>query len=175
MSLDNIANLAEILSGIAVIVTLIFLVAQMRDNTKALRNNAIDNFYNIYLETTADANRVPDLSIALEKAFTGQPMDASDNRQLCTYIQRTCSVVERGLIMANDGFIEREMFEQIIAPARMVLATPTSRYWYFFLKDKRGLFRPEFHELIENYYIELDRNAALENADQKKPDVDQST
>lgn len=172
MNLDNIANLAEIISGIAVVVTLIFLVIQMRDNTKALRNNAIDNFYNSYLEVTADANRVPDVAAALQKMFSGQAMDANENMQLCTYVQRICSVVERGLIMVNDGILEREMFDQTIAPARMVLVTPAGRRWYFFLKNKRGLFRPEFHELLENDYIELDRKAALENDPQQKPDAD---
>ncbi|MBV1931103.1 MAG: hypothetical protein KUG71_05245 [Porticoccaceae bacterium] len=70
MTIDDLANLAEITSGIIVVITLIFLVVEIRDNTKALRATAIENFYNGYLECTADANRVPDLATAVQKAFT---------------------------------------------------------------------------------------------------------
>lgn len=162
MTLDNIANLAEIASGIMVVVTVIFLVIQIRDNTKALRNAAVDNFYNTYLEVAADVNRVPELAVATRKAFVGEVMEPLENQHFCTYIQRSCSIVERSLIMVKDGVLDRQTFEMGIAPAKMIIATPAGRYWYYFLKDKRQLFRSELYEFMDNFYRELDAEAALE-------------
>lgn len=161
MTLDDFSKLAAIISGISVVVTLIVLVVQIRVNTKALRSNAIELFYNGYLEVTADANRVPDVAVALQKAFADNAMNSGDNHHLCVYVQRVCSVLERALIMVKDGILDQETSVMAIAPAKMTLSTSASRHWYFYLKNKRGLFRPELHELVENYYSELDGNAAI--------------
>ncbi|MGE3296424.1 MAG: hypothetical protein AB7I68_03645 [Porticoccaceae bacterium] len=161
MTLDDFSKLAAIISGISVVVTLIFLVVQIRINTKALRSNAIELFYNSYLEITADANRVPDVAVALRKAFADNDMNSGENHHLCVYIQRVCSSLERGLIMVKDDIIDQETFDMAIAPAKMTLSTSASRYWYFYLKEKRGLFRSELHELVENHYAELDGKAAI--------------
>lgn len=168
MTLDNIANVAEILSGIAVVVTLIFLLVQIRDNTKALRATAIENFYNGYLELTADANRVPALAEATRKAFTRQPMSPTDNHHFCIYVQRSCSIVERGLIMVQNGILDQETFDLAIPSAKMVLTPPAARHWYYFLKNERGLFRPELHRWMESFYAEQDRQAALEKTTSSK-------
>ena len=162
MNLDYLANLAEISSGIIVVVTLVFLVVQIRDNTKALRATSIENFYNGYLELTADANRVPDLAEAVQKALTGQAMNRIDNHHFCTYVQRICSNLERGLIMVNEGILDQETYDLSMPPAKMILATSASRHWYYFLKNERGLFRPELHQWMESLYAEIDRQAALE-------------
>lgn len=172
MTLDNIANIAEILSGIAVVVTLFFLLVQIRDNTKALRATAIENFYNGYLELTADANRVPALAEATQKAFTRQPMSPTDNHHFCIYVQRSCSIVERGLIMVQNGILDQETFDLAIPPAKMALTPPAARHWYYFLKKERGLFCPQLHQWMENFYAELDRQAALEEPASSQASVD---
>ena len=175
MNLDYLANLAEISSGIIVVVTLVFLVVQIRDNTKALRNTAIESFYNSYFEMAADANRVPELATAVKKAFTSEAMDSIDNHHLCTYVQRTCGLVERGLIMVGSGILSQDDFDMATLPAKMILATPAARHWYYFLKNKRGLFRPEMHQFMENYYAEQDQQAALkENATSNSDDGPES-
>ncbi len=162
MTIDYLANLEEITSGIIVVITLIFLVMKIRDNIKALRATAIENFYNGYLEQAVDANRVPALATALQKAFTSQPLDPIDNHHFCTYVQRSCSIVERGLIMVKNGVLDQETFDMATPPGKMILATPAARHWYDFLKNERGLFRPELHQWMESFYAEQDRQAALE-------------
>ena len=162
MTLGNLADLAEIISGIAVLVTLIFLVVQLRDNTKALRATSIENFYNGYLEVAADANRVPELAVASQKAFAHQVMDSDDNHHFCTYVQRICSNLERGLIMVNKGILDKQTFEMSILPAKMVLTTPAGKHWYYFLKNERGLFHPELHQWVESVYAEFDPQSALQ-------------
>ena len=91
MTLDDFSKLAAIISGISVVVTLIFLVVQIRGNTKALRSNAIELFYNGYREVTADANRFPDVAVALQNAFADSAINSGDNHHLCVYVQRVCT------------------------------------------------------------------------------------
>jgi hypothetical protein len=175
MSLDYLANLAEISSGIIVVVTLVFLVIQIRDNTKALRVAAIEDFYNAYLELAADTNRVPDVATASQKAFTNQPMDPIDNHHFCVYVQRACSILERGLIMVQEGILDQKNFEMVSLQAKMVCATSAGRYWYYFLKTERGLFRPELHQWMEDFYAEQDRQVALEKVASSNTGIDNNS
>ena len=162
MNLDYLANLAEISSGIIVVVTLIFLVLQLRDNTNALRNNAVDTLYDGYLEITADTNRIPDLARAMQKAFANEAMDGVETNHFVIYLQRSLSLIERYLVMRKAGRIDQDYFDLFSPPAKMIVAIPASRPWYFYLKNEKGLFRPELHEFVENYFAELDRQAVLE-------------
>ena len=168
MNIEYLANLAEIISSIAMVVTLIFLVLQIRDNTKAMRSTAIDNFYNAYLDITADANRVPEVAMALHKAFADQPMDDRERGHFVTYIQRTCSTLERMLILRGDAKVTEAFLESMMPPAKMVFATPAARYWYYFLKDERQLFRPELHTFMDDFYRHLDAGLAHQSRPEAK-------
>ena len=59
MSLEQLANIAEVLGMLVVAITLIFLTLQMRQNTKALRSAAAQNAHEmaeaIYSPVIADA------------------------------------------------------------------------------------------------------------------------
>ena len=106
MSLGNLADLAEIISGIAVLITLIFVVVQLRDNTKALRNSALSTHYTDSHEIIADGSRTPELAIAAQKAYTNQPLDGTDKYHLTNWVTRTCLVLERSLMLLDDGIID---------------------------------------------------------------------
>ncbi|MBV1931102.1 MAG: hypothetical protein KUG71_05240 [Porticoccaceae bacterium] len=58
-------------------------------------------------------------------------------------------------------------------PAKMTLATPSARHWYYFLKNERGLFRPELHQWMENFYAEQDRQVALEKVASSQGAIDE--
>jgi hypothetical protein len=50
MKLDTAAKLTEIVSGIAVIVTLVILVVEVRENTSVLQRNSFENLSNNLIE-----------------------------------------------------------------------------------------------------------------------------
>lgn len=170
MTLDNFANLAEILSGIAVLVTLIFLVFQIRDNTKVTRINVLSTHYTDGLELIADGSRIPQLAEAAYKAFTHQPLEGVDRYHLSNWVTRTGGLMERALLMKQSGILDHENFERSVLSGKNLLSTPAGRKSYESLLQD-GLFGPEFREYMENYYAELDRQAsqAAKRVDEDKP------
>lgn len=163
MTLGEFADLAEIISGIAVLVTLIFLVVQLRDNTKALRMNALNEHYTDGIELVGEASRVPELAAAAQKAFSNQPLDANDQYHLNNWVVRTGNLMERHLLAMQEGLLDQKTFDRSVLPGKNLLRTPAGRASYAVLK--RGeLFGPEIREYIDNFYAELDQQAAQEVA-----------
>ena len=158
MDLDDLANLAEIISGIAVLVTLIFLVVQLRDNTKALRLNALSTHYTDGMELTADGIRIPELATAAQRAFASQPLNAIDKYYLNNWTIRTCNLMERHILAMHEGFLDQKTFDRSVLQGMSLLRTPAGRASYEALR--RGqLFGPEIAEYIDGFLQELDREA----------------
>ena len=170
MTLNELADLAEILSGIAVLVTLIFLVFQIRDNTKAMRNEVLSTHYTDGFEMIADGSRIPELAEAAYKAFTHQPLEGMDRYHLSNWVTRTGNLMERALLMEQSGVLDHESFERSVLPGKNLLSTPAGRKTYERLLQE-GLFGSEFREYMKNYYAELDRQAsqAAKRLDEDEP------
>ncbi|MBV1931105.1 MAG: hypothetical protein KUG71_05255 [Porticoccaceae bacterium] len=170
MTLSEFADLAEILSGIAVLVTLIFLVFQIRDNTKAMRINVLSTHYTDGLEVIADGSRIPALAEAAYKAFTHQPLEGVDRYHLSNWVSRTGGLMERALLMTQSGILDHKNFERAVLSGKNLLSTPAARKSYEVLLEE-GLFGPEIREYIDNFYAELDRQAshAFERATEDQP------
>ena len=112
MTLGNLADLAEIISSIAVLITLIFLVVQLRDNTKALRMTALSAHYSDGMEIVADASRTPELADAAYKAFRNQPLEGMDKYHFNNWLTRTIGLMERALMATHDGILDPKSFER---------------------------------------------------------------
>ena len=62
MNWDALAAIAELLSALVVVVTLVYLAMQLRENTKMLRTSAADRALAIVLEFTGDMARDKEVS-----------------------------------------------------------------------------------------------------------------
>jgi len=158
MTLGNLADLAEIISGIAVLITLVFVVIQLRDNTKALRTSALSTHYTDSHDIIADGSRIPELAIAAQKAYTNQPLDGTDNYHLTNWVSRACLVLERSLMLLEDGIIDQLSFDRAALPGKYLLKVPAAREGYQALV-RRGMFGPEIKQYLGDFYAELDREA----------------
>ncbi len=169
MSLDNLANLAEIISGVAVLVTLIFLVVQLRDNTKALRMNALSTHYTDGYELIADGIRVPELAKAAQKAFTNQALSGVEKYYLNNWVVRTCGLMERHLLAMQEGLLDQLTFDRSVLAGKNLLRTPAGRAGYEAIR--RGqLAGPEIQAYIDNFYAEIDGQASQAS---KRPSEDE--
>ncbi|RLA40436.1 MAG: hypothetical protein DRR06_17475 [Gammaproteobacteria bacterium] len=158
MTLGNFADLAEIISSIAVLITLIFLVVQLRDNTKALRMSALSAHYTDGLELVGDGSRTPELASAAYKAFRNQPLDGMEKYHFSNWIVRIVGLMERALLSQHDGVLDQRTFETSILAGKNILRTPAGRESYELLV--RGeLCGPEIKGYIDSFYAELDRKA----------------
>ena len=75
--------------------------------------------------------------------------------------------------MVGSGFLSQDNFDMTSLPAKTILSTSPGRYWYYFLKNERGLFRPEVHRWVEDLYAEIDRQKVVKKLDSSHGDTDE--
>jgi hypothetical protein len=75
MGLEYVANIAEIVGVILVVVTLVFLSLQIRQNTQALRSTT---FQAVMQSEISMMSILVENSATWEKIQTGAPLDAVD-------------------------------------------------------------------------------------------------
>ena len=160
MTLEQLANIGEFAGLLGVILTLLFLVAQIRANTRSVQMSIIDANYTMYLEVVADANRVPEVAQAVHKAFTNAPLDTMDRHHLTTWLQRVFSTAERSLILRENSTLDPRIYDAIIKPLTSLLQIPAVREAYSRLTKDRKLYSRVLRDFVE----EEIRNSVADDA-----------
>ena len=149
MTLEQLANIGEFAGLLGVILTLLFLVVQIRANTRSVQHSIVDANYTMYLEVVADANRVPEVAQAVHKAFTNAPLDTMDRHHLTTWLQRVFSTAERSLILRENSTLDPRINDAIIKPLTSLLQIPAVREAYSRLTEDRKLYSTVLRDFVE--------------------------
>ena len=149
MTLQQLANIGEFAGLLGVIFTLIFLVTQIRANTRSVQLSIIDTAYATYLETVADVNRVPELAQAVHKTFTNTALDTMDRHHLTTWLQRVFSVAERSLILSENKMLDARILAATIRPLTSLLQIPAVREVYSRLTADRHLYSKVLRDFVD--------------------------
>ena len=107
--LSDWAAIAEIISSFAVVVTLIFLIAEISGNTEATlaanRQSVAARVETILLAATS-----PELAAAIEKATEEVPMDALERRIYNGYVAARVRNAEEAFLQFQDGQLSEQYF-----------------------------------------------------------------
>jgi len=142
MTLSDLANIAEIVGSIAVVISLGYLAIQVRQNTKSVRNSTLQS--NTALWSSLLTNLAePGIVEAYAAGISGTP----DTRPL-QYTQ--FFLICRGLFVAfenqyyqfREGALDQETYEGYErAISQQLLAFPGFRLWW---RQSRNVFSPKF-------------------------------
>jgi len=142
MTLSDLADLAEIVGSAAVVISLVYLAIQIRQNTKSVRNSTLQAntaLWSSLLTTLAE----PGIVEAYSAGMSGAP----DTRSV-HYTQ--FFLICRGLFVAfenqhyqfREGALDRATYEGYErAISQQLLAFPGFRLWW---QQSRSVFSPEF-------------------------------
>jgi hypothetical protein len=158
--LQQLANIGEFAGLLGVIFTLLFLVTQIRANTRSVQLSIIDTAYSMYLESIADVNRVPEVAQAVHKAFTNAPLDTMDRHHLTTWLQRVFSVAERSLLLRENNMLDARTLDATITPLISLLQIPAVREVYSRLTADRDLYS----KVLRNFVDAEIRNSVSDDA-----------
>ena len=109
--LSNWASIAEIISGVAVVVTLVFLIVELRGNTEEIRaatltTVAANNQTNIL---TLLSN--PELADIVYRDLQGEDLSPFDNFRVSQYYGLLFRSTEQSFIAFRAGRLEEEIFQ----------------------------------------------------------------
>ncbi len=142
--LDALGNIGDFLGGIGVVVTLLYLAAQIRQNTKMMRGAARQQL----AQTSQDTiYRWADYAPAVAAAFNAEELEPADEirlRQLCRGMFRGW---ENYSYQHRIGLVDSQEWAGVHVTIRKLLAVPTvAELW----NDVRDEFSEVFVEEIES-------------------------
>ena len=123
MSIQDLGALGELIGGIAVVASVIYLAIQIRHGIDGYRSNAIfqatNHFSNLQLEIAKDR----DLLHTWHKAEKGEALDPLEQRQVLNIISSYLIGFENLHAQTQTGMLEQEAYE-----ARRIIIASLIRY-----------------------------------------------
>jgi len=147
MKLSDLASIAEIVSGIAVVVTLVVLIVEIRDNTQVLRlsayNNNVDsiNEFGTLISRDADNGRIWNSFVSGDT----ENLTEVDRRRLTDWLFILFRTYEKAYFSERSGLIGEEewarfernicgMFE-LSQTAEVLIAVPLTQEFYGYVTN----------------------------------------
>jgi len=148
MKLENLALIAEVAGGVAVVVTLIALLFQIRQSTAAVRASTYQAVVDSI--TTTLNQRATDKQVATlwHAVATGQQLEGIDAEQLDALLMATTRRFENAFYQHEIGGIDSPQWRGIESAISAVVKAPGYQSRWSTTKGK-GSFRKSFQALID--------------------------
>jgi hypothetical protein len=127
MSLDDLGNLGEFIASIAVLVTLVYLAIQIRQNTAAVKvqvRQAISEAQFANINSRATDERLP---LIIMKLNRGEPLTQEEHDRLYFHTDATMRQFENVHSHSLAGVVSHKDWIAQLAGMVKTMRTPTSR------------------------------------------------
>jgi len=148
MKLERWALATEIISGIAVVFTLILLVVEVRENTVAVQASAFQSISNSWTDFTAMIASDSDLNRIYRKgrADLGSLAEGEEDERFSMLMLTIARRVESAFVLQQSGLLSDEQTDGFRAVCRNVLTTGGGSAWF---RNSRSNFSPSFGEFVD--------------------------
>ena len=146
MNTSKLADIAEITSSIAILVTLVFLVVQMQQNTDALQANARS------ATLVADMSHIhagvnnPNLNLSMTKP----ELTDLEKSQLNDFLISFFRMREHDWIQYKNGALDEVTWESYLNSIRSVLSYSRTRTWWSNARTFDQTFMSQVDQLIKD-------------------------
>ena len=137
MNLQDLASVAEIVGGVAVVVSLIYVGLQVNDSTSAIRSTAASDATTAMQSWYLEMGRNRQASDAWFNAMTSpEPLPAHDEFQFLMSMHAAFLGMQNSYLLSKEGTLDAE-FREALTTA-IVAVKRSSRYGSL-LEAKKGL------------------------------------
>ena len=163
MELETLANIGEFLGGFAVLVSLLYLVINLRQNTNQLKENA-KAMRRPEMRASweqHDRFRIATLDRDLAQLFVNglsakEKLDAADQQRFANLMAMTTYSVENNWEISRQGLDEDgDVYERIAPAVARAYSSPGGRHWW---EQHKAFFKPGFVRSMEEYLDAGSRN-----------------
>lgn len=158
--------IAEIISSIAILVTLIYLSIQTKQNTEATLASTRQTMITNDIEILHSAMDDPSFFVKLQ---TNQELTPEEDRRLQSWLIMLVRTREYQWLQYKNGLLDKQSWEAYLSGLRGNLSYPLSRFWWNNLAY--DFFDNEFVDevnkyltdvpVIKNYTSPFDQESAL--------------
>ena len=159
MNLEQAAFIAEIIGGIGIVLSLVFLASELRSSTKQSQRDAMTLLASKRNEMMYVLMDNPELSSIVWRCLSGQQVQAYERSRFIVYMHTTIVTIELGFkkIWANE--VDPITSETWVEGADWWLKYPGMRTWW---KAGQVGLSSKFRDYIDQrlYNIEIDSSDA---------------
>src|SRR5262245_34807077 len=126
MTLSDLASIGTLISGIAVVVSLVYLALQVRHADKTQRAH-MHQARTERIINAALSSMQPDICDTVTKMVTGAELSSREAMQAYYYMRIQVVVVEEALWQHEAGFLDQESLDTAILNLQRVMLFPACR------------------------------------------------
>ena len=179
MSLSDLAAIGSFVSGVAVLVSLVFLYFQLRQvhaqaqQAERTQQATIRHTRAARIVDIALASAEPSWADAVRKGTPGDPdLSATQLWQFTNYMVARLSNAEDAFYQYREGAFDRAAFDRFVIRMKMMLSAAGMRAQY---KRQKFNFGSEFIEFMDRLLSEVSVSPAVDALAQWKADVTAET
>jgi hypothetical protein len=155
LSFQDWGTIAEIFGALAVIVSLLYVAFQIKQNNRINRGIAIQQTYASTQEIYSWYANNSDANELLAKFSQGETLTLPEIFRIQSLMLGMLEQYEVYFILNKLKMVDEETFHSFFAKIVIVLSTPSAKQWF---SDNRMFFRRDFVEVVNNF---LDGNSKL--------------
>ena len=154
MSLDNWAAIAEIVSAVAVVVTLIYLAIQIKHskdsldaNTKAIRGQAISDITRNVHDQMHMMIQGHDIAAMFERFVTDEKLGQQDAFLLDSVLTAVFVARQNEFFQWKQGLLDDDVFTSLHHVILTLLGSPNGQHWW--KNEGHRMFAPAFIDFVD--------------------------
>ena len=150
MTLNELGSLGEFISGLAVVVTLIYLALQIRHNTRAVRSSMHQDMIESTLRIAESVSDTDDLGrIVLHADDDYDELTEVERIRFDAYAERVFNNFESVFYSYRNSMIEEDLWESWESSYLTDISrTSMRRYW----QEERPQHLRDFMDFVEEFY-----------------------
>ena len=146
MKLEKLALIAEIMGSVAIVVTLIVLLVEVRANTAAIQAATYQNVVDSITTGLSLRGTDPDVARIWDAGTVGEHLEPIDQNRYFNLVGANMRRFENAFYQYQIGGIEESQWRPIERIIGSLLNTPGHKKWWM---DSRFVFSVEFQELAD--------------------------
>jgi hypothetical protein len=144
MSIDELGSIGEFIGAIAVVVSILYLAYQIRQNTRMMQGSTVQAI----TETIQAENRwSSDLGPIWMKIVEGQELTNLDKFQLGEWLIAAMSARQNEYYQYKRGLLDHEMWKASEGIIRLIMANSFANQWW--KSFEKSVFHDDFAVLVD--------------------------
>ena len=147
MSLEQLGLIADIVSAIAIVITLVYLALQIKDSARSTRSAAVTDATTAMQAFYQELGSNPATSKLFLEAVTNPDALSQQNQFQFLMLMHSCFLgFQRSFFLAREGTLDVALRDSIGTAMQAVNRMPGMHlYW----RQRKAYFQPEFVEWVE--------------------------
>ncbi len=147
MDITTLAAWGEFLGGIAVVVSLVYLASQIRQNSRLLQVSTTAALGDQEIEFSKLMIEDPEISRIFEDgAADRDSLSEAERRKFDAFMRMVFGTFQRNFFVEQDGALKASLWQTELRGTRSILRQPGSQQWW---EEARPLFGDEFGEFVD--------------------------